>query len=382
MVRRIALLGFGILACGATAQGVVACSSDDSAQPADAGVMDATKPDTGVVSNGCSGPLPVMTVLVNKMQVAPDWSCYGADAGYVDLDAGDDGEASVTDAADAADATEEDTGAPADASDGAPPDDGGGPDASDASVEAGGVVYTVGLLDFASGAPPVGATVDVMWGPLTGVTPAYTGLVVDSAGNVSIPATAPAGVLSLSYHIYGVTTDDAGAMYPVYWESLPLPTPPKVAPGTSVTQSTYDALSRSVLGSEKPIPTLSTLVAGAQDCQGREVQGAQFVIIDGATGTPVRLGNTVGSTRAFYLRDNLPAPDCTYTTNSARAVWSMINAPANMGTGTAPHPYTVRFLGRMTASDTDAVVIDEHPVEAYPSSVTVLRSGRYSPGVF
>jgi hypothetical protein len=238
------------------------------------------------------------------------------------------------------------------------------------------------VLDFASGIAPVGATVDVMWGPFTAVTPAYTGLIVDSAGTVSIPATAPAGVLSLSYHIYGATTDDAGAMYPVYWDALPLPTPPKVGPGTSVTQSTYDALSRSVLGSEKPNPNLSTLVAGAQDCQGREVQGAQFVIIDGATGMPVTLGNSVGSARAFYLKANLPAPDCTYTTNSARAVWSMINAPANLGTGVAAHSYTVRFMGRMTDADTNAVVIDEHPVEAYPSSVTVLRSGRYSPGVF
>ncbi|HEY2509612.1 MAG TPA: hypothetical protein VGI39_02030, partial [Polyangiaceae bacterium] len=106
MVRRIALLGFGMLACGAAAQGVVGCSSDDSAQPTDAGVMDATKQDTGVVSNGCSGPLPVMTVLVNKVQVAPDWSCYGTDAGFVDLDSGDDGEGSTADAADAAEPTD------------------------------------------------------------------------------------------------------------------------------------------------------------------------------------------------------------------------------------------------------------------------------------
>jgi hypothetical protein len=156
------------------------------------------------------------------------------------------------------------------------------------------------------------------------------------------------------------------------------------AEGSSVSKNTFNVLVASLLGSEQPNPNLASLNAGARDCQSREVLGAQFVLMDGETNppSPVPVGTTVGSTRVIYLKNNLPNAVCTYTTNAPRAVWAMVNAPVNAGPGVAPHTYTIRMLGRMTAADKDPVVIDEHPVESYPGEVTILRSGRYSASFF
>jgi hypothetical protein len=372
-----------LFAAAAAGEGIAACSNSTATTPPgdDSGVTPETgpAPDTGVNTSECSGPAPVMTVLDNSGNpVAPDWSCYQAgDGGFLDLDAGDDA-AETGDDGGAVDSGD-DGSVPPDANtpDTSAPPDASSPDAgSDASANGGNLLHVV---DFSNGQAPAGASVDVVWGPLTAGTVAFTGT-VDSNGLVAYPA-APAGVRVFSYHLYGGPSSNL--QQPVYWDSMPIVTAGNgQAEGNSVAKSTYTVLVGSVLGSEQPNPNLSSIVAGGRDCAGHEVQGMQFQIVDGDTGQPIPTGNSVGSTRALYLKNNLPNVGCTYTTNSPRAVWAMINAPVNLGTGVTPHNYVIQTLGRMKDSDTSPVVFDQHPVESYPGGVSVLRSGRYNLSTF
>jgi hypothetical protein len=376
MHRRASALVLGLFAAAGAANGVSACTSDNGSQPpgddSGTGPEAATTPDSGPATTGCVGPAPVMTVAdTNGNQIAPDWSCYGpGDAGFLDLgdgsddaaDANDEGppDASIADASDAA--VVPDANPPPDA---APPPDAGVPDS-------GASTYALHLIDFSTSAPAVGATVNVMWGPLTNAPIAFTGT-ADGNGTLFYPAP-PQGTFVLSYKVSGA------GQFPLYWQSLPIISPPGQSESYTVLQTTYQVLTESILGSEKPNASLSALNTGARDCQGRDVQGAQFELIDGNTGKAVPSGTSVGSARVVYLYNNLPDALCTYTTNSPRAVWAMVNAPVNLGPGVPAHPYTLRFLGKRFEGEAP-VVMAEYPVESYPGSITALRSGRYSPSL-
>jgi hypothetical protein len=323
-----------------------------------------------------------MTVLNDAgEQVPPDWSCYLPDASFLaritpsDTDAGDDaGDASDAAAAeDAADAaTLADSAAPADAS--------SGPDASPGDA---GPSYILKLSDFVSSAPPVGATVSIVWGGSSLASVAYTGT-VNSQGLVFFPPP-PAGQQLLSYFVAGSTDADAGAglgQSPLWWISAVIVPPPGQTSFNTLSRDNLSSLTTSILASEPPRPDLAIIVTGADDCQYRDVNGAQYNIIDTATGVSLPTGTGPGDTRAFYLQDNLPNTQCTYTTNvGGRSVWSMINAPTNLtpGATATTHTYMLQLSGRMYESQTTPVILDQYPLEAYPGTVTVQRGSRINP---
>jgi hypothetical protein len=360
---------------GAAIQGVAACVTSGVVPPPtpDSGtppVPDSGKPDAGTDSGpttaSCFGTPPVMTVLNDAGQeVAPDWSCYKPDAGFLFhpprawvvvpfADAGDDAAADASEDA-AVDAT--------------PPDDGS---AADAATDS-GPDYTLHIVDFVSLQPPTGALVDIVWGSSSLTAPAITGLVVDATGLVHFSAPPPNTPL-LTYHIYNGPTVDAG-QEPLWWFSVPIVPPPGVTSYESLSQTSLNELLVSILGSETPNAGLAIIVTGAEDCQYRDVQGAQYQVVDSA-GNPVQTGTSLGEPRITYLQNNLPTTNCTYTTNQGgRSVWTMINAPVTEGS-TSSGAFKLQISGRMTSSQSTPVQFDSYPLETYPGTVSVTRSTR------
>ena len=150
--------------------------------------------------------------------------------------------------------------------------------------------------------------------------------------------------------------------------------PPGETVSNSVSSGSLSELLTSVLGSETARADLSVLVTASEDCEDRDVTGAEFRIVYASTGQPVPTGTSPGEARAFYLQHNLPNSQCTFTTTQGgRPVWSMVNAPVD-----ATGQYKIQFIGRMSESQAEPVVIDEYPVESYPGSMTVLRSARFN----
>jgi hypothetical protein len=306
-------------------------------------------------------------------QIPPDWSCYAPDAAFLIhplpqpaiADAGEDADDAGLDAA-------ADTGV--DAADSAPPVDSSAPvdsstDSATAADAGQDASYELHLTDFVSSVPPVGATVDIFWGPSTLTSVGWTGI-VNADGIVYFAP--PAGQQLLSYHVWNGPADAGQASE--YWTGAPIVPPPGATPGNSLSTGSLSELLTSLLGSETPNAALATLVTGADDCQYRDVAGGQFQLVD-SSGTPVATGTTQGSPRAFYLQNDLPAPQCQFTTNQGgRSVWSMINAPVTQPN--SPGSYKLQFIGRMTASQATPVVIDEYAIETYAGSVSVHRASR------
>jgi hypothetical protein len=235
------------------------------------------------------------------------------------------------------------------------------------------------LTDFVSSAPPVGATVDIIWGlssfapgssPPVAATPSFTGQVNDN-GILFFPAP-PAGQQLLSYHVSNGAADAGQA--PLYWLGVPIVPPPGATTYNSLSTSSESALLKSVLGSEMARPDLALIVSGATDCQEHDVNGAQFQIVNTATGEPVVSDGSPGSPSSFYTQADFPNVACTYTSNQGgRAVWAMVNGPVTAGSSTQ---YSIQFMGRMSASQSAPALIDSYPVESYPGASTVQRSGR------
>jgi len=379
MRRQTCFLFFGIFAASAVAQ-VVACSSNNggTTQPGEDAGADVAVPTTdsgGVFTPGCNGPLPVMTVRnpYDGGQMAPDWSCYadGAVGSFIRPFIGDDGGDAALDAADAA--ASDDAGPSSDAGgDSAVTDSGTTPDASAGS-------YRLHITDFSSGQAPVGATVDIYWGTATLGNVAFTGT-VDDAGIVDYP-TPPAQTTSLSYFLHPSSTE-----LPFYFLSAPI-IPPGLntallgdgqIEGYSTSAATYANLVSAVFGEgETPSTALAVVTGAAIDCQGNDVQGAQFALIDDATGNAVATGTGSSDPRATYIVNNLPNESCTYTNNIARGIWALANAPVNQPGST--HSYSLQMSGRFTDSQTEPVVVDKFPIELYPGSITNGRAYLLSP---
>jgi hypothetical protein len=374
MDRRASVVFLGLFAVSAALQGAAACSnsgttptppgSDSGSPPTpDASPVSEDSGDATSAPQGCTGVVPIMTVAgPNGTQIAPDWSCYAPDASFLfrprpfdtegGAEAGDDGgeDAAVLDAG--TDAPPVDAAPPppdASVPDSAPP-----PDASSND-------YVLSLTDFVTSAPPVGASVDIIWGGSTLSTPAFTGT-VDDGGLLFFPPP-PAGQQLMTYHLTG-----AGEA-PLYWTSVVIVPPPGRTVFQSLLNSSRTVLIQSILGSQQPSANLSLVVTGAEDCQYRDVTGAQFQMIDTTTGQPVKTGTAQDDPRSFYLENNLPNTLCTYSSNQGRSVWAMINAPAD-----TKGRYVLQFSGRM--GDGPPVVIDQYPVESYAGTVSVMRSSR------
>jgi hypothetical protein len=389
MQRTTSVLFLGLFGLSAALQGAAACSNstatsggNDSGPPP--GNEDAGSEDSGQSNSGsCFGDLPVMTVTgPDGGQIAPDWSCYGPDAAALFVPrlvplTEDAGDAEADDAGDAAvDAA--DAGEPADSSVDSSAPDSSAPDAStadsssgsDASTGDGGDTYELELTDFVTTQPPVNATVDIYWGgsPAADGTYAYRRQ-TNSAGAVFFPPP-PANTPLMSYHVSNAL-GDAGQTS-LYWISAIIVAPPGATKFNSLATSSLSDLVTAVLGSETPNPADSVLVTGACDCQYRDVTGGQFQMYD-PSGNPVNGGTNTGDPRVVYLQDNLPNTSCTYTSNQGgRAVWSMINAPVS--NPTSANPYTLKFMGRMSASQTTAQVLATYPVETYAGGVSVMRA--------
>jgi hypothetical protein len=392
MHRRASALFLGLFVVSAAMQGAAACSNSPATNQEDSGAVvpedSSAEPDAGPPVNplclGASGPVPVMTVLgPDGGEIEPDWSCYDAGVAFLfrprplDTDGGDDaGDATVDSPVDSAPPF--DSAPPVDAA--PPPVDSSVPPDSSTPEDAGND-YVLQLTDFVSGTPPVGATVDIIWGissfapgssPPVAATPNFTGQ-IDNAGQLLFPAP-PAGQKLLTYHVSNRLADAGQA--PLYWLGAVIVPPPGQTTYNSLSLSSQHELLLSVLGSESPAANLALIVAGATDCQQRDLQGAQFQVVDSATGQPVvtTTNGAPGSPISFYLQQNLPNPACTYTSNrGGRAVWTMVNGPVTAG---SPTQYTLQFSGRMSASQPAPVLIDTFPVESYPGATTLQRSGR------
>jgi hypothetical protein len=372
MHRRASVLFFGLFAVSAALQGAAACNSSSATTPGeDAGAPDSSNSqveDTGAVTQGCKGQPPVMTVTGPKgTQVAPDWSCYDAGAAFLfrpfDDDGGDAAEDSeAPDAADSAVGADagSDSSAPVDAA-APPPVDSSTEDVS--APEADASQYALQLTDFVTSAPPVGATVSILWGSSSLVDASATGT-VNQAGLVFFPPP-PAGQHVFSYYVTG----DGQA--PFYWLSSVIVPPPGQTAGNSLSVTSRNELLIGILASQQPDPTKAIIVTGAEDRQYRDVNGGQFQVIDTTTGLPVSTGTNLGDARSFYLDGALPNASCTFTSNSGRSVWSMINAPVDVS-----GRYDLRFTGRMLESQTAPVLVSHTPVESYAGTVTVHRAFR------
>jgi hypothetical protein len=320
----------------------------------------------------------------NGNQVPGDWSCYLDDAGatFFDLDdaSSDAGDAGTVDAGgptqdagnptpDAAPPPPEDAGTDA----AGPPPDG---DASPPPPE----TYLLQLLDFSTLAPPSGSTVSVFWGESVLGDAAVTGA-LDEAGVLSFAAP-PAGTLNLSYHLFANSTQAA-----VYWHGAPI-VPPNVDAGAifgngrtlanSVSLATQQALITSVFGSESAQANLAVLTTAARDCQGRDVTGAQFTLVDGATGNSVTAGASGSAApRGFYFLDNFPDINCTYTNNEGIAAWAMANAPVNEQGSL--HQYTLQMSGRRSTNDpATGVLLGSVDCELFSAGISTERPYRLS----
>jgi hypothetical protein len=389
---RASALFLGLFAVSAALQGAAACSnsSTPATTPEDSGAPvgedSSAQPDSGLKVNPLcptsSGPVPVMTVTgPDGGQIPPDWSCYDAGAAYLlhpfpeDVDASDD----AGDAGDAAidSAAPVDAAPPPDAT--PPPVDSSVPPPDSSTPEDAGANYMLHLTDFVSGVPPVGATVDIIWGlssfapgisPPVAATPSFTGQ-VNADGILFFPAP-PAGQQLLTYHVSNAAADAGQA--PLYWLGIPIVAPPGATTYSSLAKSSESELLTSVLGSEMARSDLALIVSGATDCQERDVTGAQFQIVNTATGAPVASDGSPGSPVSFYTQANLPNVACTYTSNQGgRAVWAMVNGPVTAGSSIQ---FSIQFMGRMSASQSAPALIDSYPVESYPGASTVQRSGR------
>ena len=131
----------------------------------------------------------------------------------------------------------------------------------------------------------------------------------------------------------------------------------------------------SVLGSQSPNTSLADIVAGAEDCQGRDVAGGQFQIIDTqSNNAPIQSSTTPGQPRSAYLQNNFPNPVCTYTSNAGgRAVWTMINAPVDTS-----GRYMIQFSGKTSPGQGAVSLLAQYPVESYAGAVTVQRGVRFN----
>ncbi len=380
MTRRSSVAIFGLLAAGAGAAAMGACSSDDSsATPVtDAGADRITTPsDTSVAADPCTGDPPIMTAFdpATATQVDPDWSCYATeDAGaFLALDASDDAPAPADDAGDAGDAgdAEVDAAREVDASPdagrdaGTPPSD-GGPDAG----------HVLKVSDFLTHAETPGAAVDLFYGSSAGGAPDLRGT-TDSAGALAYVPPAAARLLTYRVNARVDPSDDGKSLRTLLWYDNVIVPPPAALAGSSITKKETALLVSGILGSQAPDATTGTLVTGMQDCQGRQVTGATLEIVDDATHAVVPTGK--GSTmKAAYFLSLFPNLKCTYTTALTpddQSVWGVVGTPVNMPGHT--HGYTLRARGRRK-TDATAVVLGERPLELWADQITVARPYRLS----
>lgn len=327
----------------------------------------------GAPQQCCATDLPVMQVRTNNQLVAPDWSCIGigspkgaggsggsagssgSDAGVAGSDAGVGGMGSDAGAAGSGGS------AGAGGSDGGPP-----PNMNVFEVENFGADGLVADVD-----------VDLFEGDsVVDKTPFFTGTTkgVDTPG----PAELNYGQLYfphpsspiLSYHVKakpGIAKDFVGFGYEV-------PAPPGKVQGATVSPQLYNQLATFAvtLPGWTPPDDLGIVTAPIRDCNGDDVGGALFKLIDGKTGQEVQPGTCARDPRFIYFDGSTPNTKCQYS-DYRQALMLVINAPTNVSGADKGHVYKVQFFGRLRSSDTKPVMFAEKSVEIFPNSVNVYE---------
>jgi hypothetical protein len=281
----------------------------------------------------CSGELPVMQarIAATNEQVDPDWSCYDSAAptpGDPELDAGPGSPTSL-------------------------------------------VTFS---LEPALIAPLIGElAIDFFFGPSTLGAPSVTH--GPGTGTNEVVLEVPYGVETLSARIHARTPNGPVLSVPEFREyGFPVSARARSrVTGYVALEVSRNLIVSSVLGrAPPPDPERVLIVALLRDCQGREVSGGRFELLD-ETGAPVTDGTALDEPHSSYFQYALPSMvGCTYTSND-QAAWVMVNAPSNVVGNTITHAYRLRLSGRMRASDSEPVVIGERALELFPGAVTFVR---------
>ncbi|MET0385580.1 MAG: hypothetical protein ABW321_06460 [Polyangiales bacterium] len=288
-------------------------------------VVSGTEPPVGAPA--CTGPWPVMRARdrVQGVELEPDWSCYAT------------------------------------------------PPRSETPAASAGPTRPVTLRAIAV-LPSVveGLMLDVFFAPTTLGTPALARTFMSDSVTIDVPTALTA--ISLRVHARDVD-DPLRALIELREYNVPIETGSEVVEALLMLEDQLALIQDLALGDAVPDPSWATIMSLARDCQGHDLTGAQFELIDGESGAVVPTGNTPGLPRSSYLQNALPTMHCTYTSNE-QAAWLMLGAPVNVREGKVFHPYRLRMKGRKNATDAEPVVLDERPVELVSGSTTLVRMDR------
>jgi hypothetical protein len=276
----------------------------------------------------CTGALPVMKVrdLNTNTMLAPDWTCYAT--------------------------TSVDGGVPA--------------DSGARGLHAVAATFRLGPLPAALFA---GVSVDFFFGPSTLGSPAVT----RKLDSESVMLDIPGGSTMLSARVQALPNQNpALSLAEVREYGFPIPTTAAPIEGYVVLQASRTLMVSLARDGGAEDPTKALIVAFARDCNGRDLSGAQFELVDGETNVPVSTGVAPGIASSSYFQYALPTPACMYTTADQPA-WLMTNAPANVLNGTKTHSYRLRLKGRLTASDVAPTVLGEREVELFAGTMSLVR---------
>lgn len=214
-----------------------------------------------------------------------------------------------------------------------------------------------------------GVTVDYFFGSSTLGAPAAT-RVFDTSGAVTLEL--PDGVATLSVHVHGRARDDRQSVAETREYDLPIPPGSEAIEGYLLLQDQFALITNLALGGESPDLTKAVLTSVVRDCQGRDVSGGVFELIDGQTGKPIETGTDFGAPHSSYFQNALPTTNCTFTSNE-QAGWVMVNAPVNVDDQGQSRRLRLRLKGRMRARDARPVMIAERDVELFAGTMSLVR---------
>lgn len=362
MHRKVTLVLLGVVVSGSALLHAAGCNDDPGlAPPKEAGLEEIAVVDSGLE---CVTDPPVMQWLDTDGTLKDgDWSCYAGDAGFVSpfADAADDADGALDDAAtDAADDA-------ADAADAATPD-------------AGSPLARFHLNDFTSLGPVPETDVDIFYGNTVikggaAVAPDFTGTTasLDAGASGSTHAGpgeflfAPPSTSVFAYRISARTR--APALKTVIQFDNPTPRPGTVFLGNSLTEASFTLLGAGILGSAQPVPGTSLIVTSARDCQDHEIRGGIIELVDDATGEVIVDKSGAQDIRlAYFNTDRFPDLRCRHTV-AQQSLWVAENVPNSRS-------WTIRVLGRMTASDVVPKLIGTRKIELLPDSIMIPRAYR------
>jgi hypothetical protein len=222
-----------------------------------------------------------------------------------------------------------------------------------------------------------GVTADFFFGSSTLGMPDATRTF--ASGENSVTFDVPAGSSVLNVYVHEMPRDPANRSICELREyGYPISQDDATVQSIAFEQDQQALVANLALGGGQADPAKSLVTSVARDCQGREVRGAQFELVDADTNTVVQTGTDPGMPRAAYFQNALPAANCTFTSND-QAAWVIVNAPVSVTDNTPTHHFVVRLKGRMHASDKEPVAIGERPVELFAGVMSLVWVHRETP---